>query len=79
MFVFDEIDKMPPGLIDTVKPYLDYYDNLNGIDYRKAIFILSINPGGILSISSNTNMDLPHFFTLLSIKSRSLSLKVCIN
>ena len=39
MFVFDDIDKMPPGLIETVKPYLDYYDNLNGIDYRKAIFI----------------------------------------
>ena len=39
MFVFDEIDKMSPGLIDTVKPYLDYYDDLNGIDYRKAIFI----------------------------------------
>ena len=39
MFVFDQIDRMPPGLIDIVKPYLDYYDNLNGIDYRKAIFI----------------------------------------
>ena len=46
MFVFDEIDKMPPGLIDTVKPYLDYYDDLNGIDYRKAIFIFLSNTAG---------------------------------
>lgn len=46
MFVFDEIDKMPPGLIDTVKPYLDYYDHLNGVDYRKSIFIFLSNTAG---------------------------------
>ena len=39
MFIFDEIDKMPPGLMDTIKPYLEYYDNLNGVNYRKAIFL----------------------------------------
>ena len=37
-FIFDEMDKMPAGLIDTIKPYLDYYDNLRGVDYRKATF-----------------------------------------
>ena len=37
-FIFDEMDKMPAGLIDTIKPYLDYYDQLKGIDYRKATF-----------------------------------------
>ncbi|XP_076070435.1 torsin-1A-like [Mytilus galloprovincialis] len=46
MFIFDEIDKMPPGLIDTIKPYLDYYDNLSGINYRKAIFIFLSNTAG---------------------------------
>ena len=39
LFIFDEIDKMPGGLIDTIKPYLDYHEALSGVDYRHAIFI----------------------------------------
>uniref|UniRef100_A0A672NIG5 Torsin-1B-like n=1 Tax=Sinocyclocheilus grahami TaxID=75366 RepID=A0A672NIG5_SINGR len=39
LFIFDEMDKMHPGLIDSIKPYLDFYDNLNGVSYRQAIFI----------------------------------------
>lgn len=39
MFIFDEMDKMHPGLIDGIKPYLDYYDKLDGVSYRKSIFI----------------------------------------
>lgn len=39
MFIFDEMDKMHPGLIDSIKPYLDYYEKLDGVSYRKAIFI----------------------------------------
>uniref|UniRef100_A0A8C7JM40 Torsin family 1 n=1 Tax=Oncorhynchus kisutch TaxID=8019 RepID=A0A8C7JM40_ONCKI len=39
MFIFDEMDKMHPGLIDCIKPYLDYYENLDGVSYRQAIFI----------------------------------------
>ncbi|XP_056587831.1 torsin family 1 isoform X1 [Triplophysa dalaica] len=46
MFIFDEMDKMHPGLIDSIKPYLDFYDNLNGVSYRKAIFIFLSNAGG---------------------------------
>ncbi|XP_040915579.1 torsin family 1 isoform X2 [Toxotes jaculatrix] len=46
MFIFDEMDKMHPGLIDSIKPYLDYYDKLDGISYRKAIFIFLSNAGG---------------------------------
>ena len=38
-FIFDEMDKMHAGLIDAIKPYLDYYDNLDGVSYQKAIFI----------------------------------------
>ncbi|XP_019937065.2 torsin family 1 isoform X2 [Paralichthys olivaceus] len=45
MFVFDEMDKMHPGLIDGIKPYLDYYDKLDGVSYRKAIFIFLSNAG----------------------------------
>lgn len=39
MFIFDEMDKMHPGLIDSIKPYLDYYVKLDGVSYRKSIFI----------------------------------------
>ncbi|XP_069842559.1 torsin-1A-like [Dendropsophus ebraccatus] len=46
VFIFDEIDKMHPGLIDAIKPFLDYYDNIDGISYRKAIFIFLSNAGG---------------------------------
>ncbi|TNN44234.1 Torsin-1A [Liparis tanakae] len=46
MFVFDEMDKMPPGLIDSIKPYLEYYESLDGVSYRKAIFIFLSNAGG---------------------------------
>ncbi|XP_028829598.1 torsin family 1 isoform X2 [Denticeps clupeoides] len=46
MFIFDEMDKMQTGLIDSIKPYLDYYEQLDGVSYRKAIFILLSNTGG---------------------------------
>ncbi|KAM3873855.1 torsin family 1 [Diretmus argenteus] len=46
MFIFDEMDKMQPGLIDSIKPYLDYYDKLDGVSYRKAFFIFLSNAGG---------------------------------
>ncbi|KAG7246654.1 hypothetical protein CRUP_023712 [Coryphaenoides rupestris] len=46
MFIFDEMDKMHPGLIDSIKPFVDYYDKLDGVSYRKAIFIFLSNAGG---------------------------------
>ncbi|XP_031173390.1 torsin-1A-like isoform X2 [Sander lucioperca] len=46
MFIFDAIDQMHPGLIDSIKPYLDYYDKTDGASYRKAIFIFLSNVGG---------------------------------
>ena len=39
MFIFDEMEKMDPGLIDTIQPYLEHYNKLDGVSYRKAIFI----------------------------------------
>ena len=39
LFIFDETDKMPANLIDTITPYLDYHEQLGGTDYRHAIFI----------------------------------------
>ncbi|XP_055516133.1 torsin-1A-like isoform X3 [Leucoraja erinacea] len=46
MFIFDEMDKMQAGLIDAIKPYLEHYDNIDGVVYRKAIFIFLSNAGG---------------------------------
>ncbi|XP_051893278.1 torsin-1A-like [Pristis pectinata] len=46
MFIFDEMDKMQAGLIDAIKPYLDYYENIGGVVYRNAIFIFLSNAGG---------------------------------
>lgn len=39
VFIFDEMDKLHPGIIDAIKPFLDYYEQVDGISYRKAIFI----------------------------------------
>ena len=46
LFIFDEMDKMPPGLIDVLKPYLDHYPDVEKTDYRKSIFIFLSNTGG---------------------------------
>ncbi|XP_025060773.1 torsin-1B, partial [Alligator sinensis] len=48
VFIFDEMDKLHPGLIDAIKPFLDYYDQIDGVSYRKAIFIFLSNAGGDL-------------------------------
>lgn len=34
MFVFDEVDKYPSGLLDGIKPYLDYNSQVRGLDFR---------------------------------------------
>ncbi|KAG2455868.1 torsin-1A-like isoform X1 [Polypterus senegalus] len=46
LFIFDEMDKLHPGLIDGIKPYLDYYEHVDGVSYRQAIFIFLSNAGG---------------------------------
>lgn len=48
LFIFDEIDKLPIQLIDTIVPFVDFYDQINGVDSRKSIFIfLRYNPYNI--------------------------------
>ncbi|CAH3037635.1 unnamed protein product [Pocillopora meandrina] len=49
LFIFDEMDKMPVGLIDVLKPFLDHYPpDVGKIDYRQSIFIFLSNSGGHL-------------------------------
>ncbi|XP_038601612.1 prosalusin [Tachyglossus aculeatus] len=46
LFLFDEMDKMHPGLIDVLRPFLGPSWVLFGTNYRKAIFIFISNAGG---------------------------------
>lgn len=39
LFIFDEAEKLHPGLIDAIKPYMDHYDNVDGVSYRRAVFL----------------------------------------
>ncbi|XP_063792532.1 torsin-1A-like [Pseudophryne corroboree] len=48
IFIFDEMDKLHPGLINAIKPFLDYHDNIDGVSYRKAIFLFLSNQDGNL-------------------------------
>ena len=48
LFIFDEMDKMPIGLIDVLKPYLDHYHEVEKVDFRKSIFIFLSNTGARL-------------------------------
>jgi len=46
LIIIDEIDKMPPGVLDGIGPFMDHHQQVDGIDFRKAIFILLSNTGG---------------------------------
>ena len=46
VFIFDEIDKMPEGMIDGIKPFIDHHETVGGNNFRRAIFIFLSNTGG---------------------------------
>ncbi|KAL6733944.1 hypothetical protein Aduo_004538 [Ancylostoma duodenale] len=48
MFIFDEADKLPEQLLEAIKPFLDYYDSVGGVDFRKSTFLFLSNRGGSL-------------------------------
>ncbi|XP_048033740.1 torsin-1A-like [Megalobrama amblycephala] len=50
MFIFDEMDKMNPQLIDVIKPFLDYNTRVDGVSFHNAIFIFLSNAGGRLIV-----------------------------
>jgi len=57
LFIFDEMDKMPVGLADVIKPYIDHHKLVNGVDYRKNIYVFLSNLAG-----ENINKEtLKHF------------------
>ncbi|KAA0706419.1 Torsin-1A Dystonia 1 protein [Triplophysa tibetana] len=55
MFVFDEMDKMNPRLVETIRPFLDYATHVDGVSFRNAIFIFLSNAGG--DVINNIALD----------------------
>uniref|UniRef100_F7FEZ8 Torsin-3A n=1 Tax=Monodelphis domestica TaxID=13616 RepID=F7FEZ8_MONDO len=45
LFVFDEAEKLPPSLLETLKPFLNHA-TVGEVDYRRAIFLFLSNLGG---------------------------------
>ena len=37
---------MPAGVLDGLKPFMDFHSNVDGIDFRYATFMLLSNTGG---------------------------------
>ncbi|CDS42937.1 torsin 1A [Echinococcus multilocularis] len=48
MLVFDEVHKIPAGILDALVPLLGYTESIKGVDYRKAIFVFMGNNGASL-------------------------------
>ncbi|XP_019357361.1 PREDICTED: torsin-3A isoform X1 [Gavialis gangeticus] len=46
LFIFDEAEKLHTDLLDTIKPYVDHYDSIGQVDYRRSIFLFLSNSGG---------------------------------
>ncbi|XP_073970264.1 torsin-1A-like isoform X2 [Rhodnius prolixus] len=53
MFVFDETDKIPEGILEVVKTYLDKGKRKKGVDFRKALYIFLSNIGESHIIDKN--------------------------
>ena len=47
IFVFDEVDKMPKGIFDSIVSLLDHHYLTGGVNFRKAVFIFLSNHGGV--------------------------------
>lgn len=46
LFIFDEVEKMPPGIFDDISTYLDYHKHVNQQNYRHSVFIFLTNAAG---------------------------------
>ncbi|XP_053893533.1 torsin-3A isoform X4 [Malaclemys terrapin pileata] len=55
LFIFDEAEKLHSGLLDALKPYVDHYDSIDEVDYRRSIFLFLSNIGG--NIISQVTLD----------------------
>jgi hypothetical protein len=42
MFIFDELDMMPPKVLDAIHPFIDYLEVVDGVDPRYLALTLSL-------------------------------------
>ncbi|CAL8387754.1 unnamed protein product [Boreogadus saida] len=55
MFIFDQMEVMHAGVIDGIKPFMDYQNKLDGMSYSNAIFIFLSNNGS--TFITQTTLD----------------------
>ena len=46
LFIFDEVDKMPAGVLSGIRSLMDFHGQLRGVRLAGAIFLLLSNTGG---------------------------------
>jgi len=46
LFIFDEVDKMHPKVLDGIKAFIDTHQAIDGVDFRQSVFVLLSNSGG---------------------------------
>lgn len=46
LFIFDEVDKIPAGVFESLTSLLDHHHNVDGVNFRHATFIFLSNAGG---------------------------------
>lgn len=66
LFIFDEAEKLHPGLINAIKPCMDHYDNVDGVSYRRAIFLflrLASKLGTFCFLKLGHKLTLKMYFT----------------
>lgn len=47
MFIFDEVDKMPPGIFDSIASLLDHNVHWQNVELSKSVFVFISNVGGV--------------------------------
>ena len=65
MIVFDDVHLLHPGLVDSILPYMDNVEKVEGVDYRDATFILLSSSGsfGLIDIAEQEHAKV-NFFPL---------------
>nr|CAH8849516.1 unnamed protein product [Trichobilharzia regenti] len=46
IFVFDEMHNMPHGILDVLAPLLEIRESVEGVDFRRSVFLFLSNAGG---------------------------------
>lgn len=76
IFIFDEVDKMPTGILNVMSSLLGTHKLVDGVDFRKAVFIFLTNTGSseidrilseFLELDKREDTKLHHFESVCQI------------